>query len=272
MRIACLRLLLGGWLLALGQMATATMIAEADFLYDWNLIVFDDLESRKSIEGKAFVGGGKDVTDEVAKQGQELLRATMGLSENLRSLASTDRVGTEKDALIIRSGEKLGVFDLSLDDLKGFDTIRVDIADGTSVVINVAGEAGKLDAKFDADGIGKNSQLIWNFYEAKEIEFDQSFFGTVLSPFASVRNDATFTGTLVADSLDQRGALRMGSYMPTAESGGGEGVGTGGGGGGLETVSVAPEPANWLLLLTGFGAIGAVLRRRPRPSRSLATA
>lgn len=258
------------------------MIAEADFLYEWNLVVIDNLDSRKAIEGKAFVGGearyryetdgkAKDFTKEIAEQREELLRATSGLSENLQSLASTDKVSIAKDSLVLKSDAKLGVFDLTLDDLESLNAIRIEIADGTSVVINVSGNTGVIDAKFDASGIGKNSQLIWNFYEAKEIEFDQSFFGTVLSPFASVRNDATFTGTLVADSLDQRGALRMGSYMPTGESGGGEDAGTGGGGGGMEAVSIAPEPSSWLLLLTGFGAIGTVLRRRSGPSRSFST-
>ncbi|MGC6331011.1 choice-of-anchor A family protein [Rhizorhabdus sp. FW153] len=267
--LASVRNLFAVWLLAMGQIAGASMIAEADFLYEWNLVVFDNLDSRKEIEGKTFVGGearyryetkgdAKDYSEEIAKQREELLRATSGLSENLQSLASTDKVSIEKNSLILRSDAKLGVFDLSLDDLQSLDGIRIEIADGTSMIVNVSGKAGGIDADFDASGIGKNSQLIWNFYEAQELEFEQSFFGTILSPFASVRNDGSIAGTLVAESLDQRGALKMGSYTPAGEAIVGDA-----GGGGLESVSVAPEPSSWLLLMAGFAAIGAVLRRRP---------
>lgn len=271
--LASVRNLCAGWLLAMSQIAGASMIAEADFLYEWNLVVFDNLDSRKPIEGKTFVGGearyryetdgdAKDYSEEIAKQREELLRATSGLSENLRSLASADKVSIEKNGLVLKSDAKLGVFDLSLDDLEDLDEIRIEIADGTSVVINVSGKAGDIDADFDASGIGKNSQLIWNFYEAQELEFEQSFFGTILSPFASVRNDGSITGTLVAESLDQRGTLKMGSYTPAGEAIVGDA-----GGGGLESVSVAPEPSSWLLLIAGFGAIGAVLRRHPSAIR-----
>lgn len=68
-----------------------------------------------------------------------------------------------------------------------------------------------------------------------------------------------------------------GGYFPVA-GGGSSGGGSSGGGsssGGNETtptpptppVSAVPEPATWLMMILGFGFVGATMRRRPRKVR-----
>lgn len=69
-------------------------------------------------------------------------------------------------------------------------------------------------------------------------------------------------------SLRYLGGLAL---LPLLFLGGGDGSGSGsnldpGPGGGFETVSptpAVPEPATWAMMLLGFGAIGAKLRRTP---------
>jgi hypothetical protein len=73
------------------------------------------------------------------------------------------------------------------------------------------------------------------------------------------------------------GAIPGGGVVPgTPPGGGGGGIffppGTGGGGGGggvvpnPPTIVPVPEPATWAMMILGFGMIGAMMRRRARPS------
>ncbi|MES2496504.1 MAG: choice-of-anchor A family protein [Pseudomonadota bacterium] len=260
--------------------ADAAMIAGSEFLADWNLILFDDLDSRARIEGKAFVGGKadyrysdpkegwrdkagdedmktgddksgekpEDYTVDVHEQREHLLTAARGLSENLRSLAATAELSVEKDVLRISGTGKASVFDLSLEDLDRIGEIRLDIPDGSTVTLNVSGRSGTISSAINSEGLGKDTQLIWNFYEAEDLRLTSDFYGTVLSPYADVRNDRAVEGTLVASSLDQRGELRMGGAHQQDVTP-------------VGPVSVAPEPASWLMMIFGFGLIGGMLRR-----------
>jgi choice-of-anchor A domain-containing protein len=180
------------------------------------------------------------------------MRAAQGLSENLRSLAATGKASIEGETLRISGAAKENVFELSLDAFDKIGELRLDIPDGSTLVLNVAGKSGTISGKFDGSGLGKDSQLIWNFFEAEDLRFESDFYGTVLSPYASLRNDGSVEGTLVASSLDQRGALRMGGAQGFQQD-----ISP------VETVSVAPEPASWLMMIIGFGLVGNILRRYP---------
>lgn len=284
MRIFKLLQWLGSGCLLFAAPAESAMVAGSEFLSEWNLIVFDNLDSRAKIEGRAFVGGesryrdgddksdgddkagelrsgesgkvgdaqGADYTEELFRQREELMRAAQGLSENLRSLAATGKASIEGETLRISGAAKENVFELSLDAFDKIGELRLDIPDGSTLVLNVAGKSGTISGKFDGSGLGKDSQLIWNFFEAEDLRFESDFYGTVLSPYASLRNDGSVEGTLVASSLDQRGALRMGGAQGFQQD-----ISP------VETVSVAPEPASWLMMIIGFGLVGNILRRYP---------
>ena len=160
-----------------------------------------------------------------------------------------------------------------------FDGLPVEVTDAAEAVINklkgmldTAGKAletakaehataiaakdaelGAKDAKIAKNFIGNNSGLgehvIWNFYEAQTIDFgSNSFYGSVLAPYAAGKIGNFIEGSAVFGSLEQNGEIHLGGY-----------------GGKLEVLrSAVPEPATWAMMIIGFGLIGSTIRRRNR--------
>lgn len=124
------------------------------------------------------------------------------------------------------------------------------------IVINVAGTDVSLPGGINfnaASGLG--TKVIWNFYEATNINFgSKSWYGSVLAPKAAVKIANFIEGSVVAKSLTQNGEIHMKNFnaRPLIYATGGGGLGGG----------AVPEPATWAMMIMGFGAIGAVLRRR----------
>ena len=49
--------------------------------------------------------------------------------------------------------------------------------------------------------------MLWNFTDATSLDFPNEFGGTVLSPYATVSNQAPIDGTLVAAQFSGQGEL-----------------------------------------------------------------
>ena len=122
------------------------------------------------------------------------------------------------------------------------------------VVINVGGTSASLPqgSNFNGDSaslLGAN--VIWNFYEATTINFSSRFNGSVLAPLANATfSNSPITGTAVFKTFNQGGEVHManfGGYRFTPPISPPPGV---------------PEPGAWALMILGFGAAGAMVRRR----------
>lgn len=154
----------------------------------------------------------------------------------------------------------LNVFSISSSMLSQVTWISANIAAGSQVLINVTGDTASLSGGlsfYDAPNI------LWNFSEATSITAGGvSLSGSVLAPYAAFQgNSGTISGDLIVGSFN--GAISFGSTgyagnlltppVPRPED-------TFSPGGVNE--SVVPEPGAWVLMILGFGAVGAMLRRR----------
>lgn len=119
-----------------------------------------------------------------------------------------------------------------------------------AVIVNVAGTNVSLPSGINFNGPnGLGQKVIWNFYEATSINFgSKSWYGWVLAPGADLKIGNFIEGSVVARSLTQNGEIHLNGL-----------------GAGLivqAPQAAVPEPATWTMLILGFGAIGAALRRR----------
>ncbi len=207
-----------------------------------------------NINGKITVA--KDplptLTSSLQAQQATYVVALKDLSGYLDGLDATNAYKTTSNAIVFdTAGAKgdLAVFDLDLTDPKVLQNREIKFDFPTTfdtVVINVAGTNIDFGANFNGpDGLG--SKVIWNFYEATSLNFTNSFYGSVLAPYADMSNSNFIQGSVAAGSLDQRGAIQMGNYAGNLA---------------FAVQNSVPEPATWAMMILGFGGIGAVLRRR----------
>jgi choice-of-anchor A domain-containing protein len=154
----------------------------------------------------------------------------------------------------------LNVFEISGGMLSQATWISADIASGSQVLINVTGDVASL-------GGGLNfysaPDILWNFAQATSITAGGvSLGGSILAPNAAFQgNSGTIAGDLIVGSFN--GAMSFGNdgyagglldprpFVDAPPSLAGLGA-------------AVPEPAVWSLMILGFGAVGAALRRRRR--------
>ncbi|MEO0829655.1 MAG: collagen-binding domain-containing protein [Pseudomonadota bacterium] len=125
-------------------------------------------------------------------------------------------------------------------------TFLTNIGAGETMIINVSGTSGTfgLNPTGSAD---VSQRILWNFYEAEDVEITRAIYGSVLAPLAELSNFSGSTeGSVLAASIRQtNGELHLQSFagdIPDAPAG-------------------VPVPAGLPLLLTGLGGIW-LLRRR----------
>lgn len=196
---------------------------------------------------------GANFTNTLIAQKNLLVSSLGSLSDNLAALQNTGNASIVNNRLTIAaSGTGQNVFNLALSDFNNFGEISVVDPNGATIVINVSGAAGTLADNFvnTANDIGTN--VVWNFYQATNLTFNNAFLGTVLATDATVSNNNYIQGTLVANAFSQNGEIHMDSFQGNLNTG---------------AVITAPEPSTWAMLLLGFGLIGATMRRRERRTR-----
>ncbi|MBW8812173.1 MAG: choice-of-anchor A family protein [Caulobacterales bacterium] len=115
------------------------------------------------------------------------------------------------------------------------------------VVINVTSPSFTMSGGVNFNGpTNLGQKVIWNFVNATTLNLGSSFFGSVLAPNATLTNGNFIEGSVVAKSVNQNGEIHMNNLT-----------------GGLGPIATpTPEPAAWALMILGFGAAGAALRRR----------
>ncbi|WP_439534696.1 collagen-binding domain-containing protein [Polymorphobacter sp.] len=122
------------------------------------------------------------------------------------------------------------------------------LGDPMPIVVNVLGQTVNWNANpVGAYNASLNPWLIWNFVDATTINVDRMVHGSMLAPLATITNSTAIEGTIVALNMNMRGEVHLGSYA---------------GGSDWLLPEPIPEPASWAMLITGFGLVGAVMRRR----------
>ena len=194
---------------------------------------------------------GANFTNQLIAQRDLLVSSLTSLSDNLKALTATGTATSANNTLTINgtSATSLNIFNIASSQLDAIGQLSVTNANGGTTVINVSGTNITLNDNFlsPASELGKN--VIWNFYEATTITQTTAFYGTILAPQAAVTLGNFVEGTLVAKSLVQNGEVHAQTFQGDLSA-----VGS--------TISAAPEPATWGMMILGFGLVGFALRRR----------
>ncbi len=199
-----------------------------------------------------------DFADEVVRIGQ--------LSTVLKGYGATGTVSSTPWGQSTLTGalDGLNVFDFDGGLLSGTNSLTINLAPGSTALINVSGAADTFsNAGINIIG-GDASSVLWNFYDATSLSFSSvNMLGSVLAPNATYLGGwGQVTGQMIVKEFtDGRGATtlnnvfykgsQLGLDPRDREIGGGD-IGDGG----------VPEPATWMTLILGFGLTGAALRRR----------
>lgn len=162
---------------------------------------------------------------------------------NLKSLTSgAGGAGELEDIAIINLDAAATMAFLSGGNLANL-TLDTDV----TTILNLAGDNITLSGNFNQD----ESSVLFNFFEATNLQINATFGFSVLSPYADVvLGSGGMDGTLVANNLDQRVELR-----PYGTTGVFDGTLP------APQVPAVPLPAAVWMLLAALGGLGVMGRR-----------
>ena len=211
----------------------------------------------KTSNGIKYAGdhSAAGLQDAIEAQGAIYEQELTALSSYLGDLYATHAFSLTSQQAIFNPGTGSGVAVFSLSDLKGQlnGKSQLIVNEGTGydlIVINVAGASVSLPSSINFNGAANLGQkVIWNFFEATSINLgSKSWYGSVLAPNADLKIGNFIQGSVVAKSLVQNGAIKMNNFSSAVS---------------VNRIHAAiPEPATWAMMILGFGAVGAVIRRR----------
>ncbi|HEY9849636.1 MAG TPA: choice-of-anchor A family protein [Leptolyngbyaceae cyanobacterium] len=189
-----------------------------------------------------------------------------GLSSYLGSLTSN---GTKNIAYggisLTGSDSNLNIFNLSASDLASANSFNINVANGSTVVVNVSGATASMQYfGFNINGSPENAQrqkVLYNFYEATNLNATGiGIQGSILAPLAAVNfNNGQINGHLIAASLTGNGESHnylFNGTLPDVPSNDDEVD--------PETVKSVPEPSVLLSLGLVSSLLGVVRRQRQR--------
>ncbi|WP_293976892.1 collagen-binding domain-containing protein [Sphingomonas sp.] len=208
--------------------------------------------------GNANVSGLKS---SIAGQTQTLLSQLTTLSQILASYtANTTFNYSDQNNLNFTTSASSNLLVANIDGTKlASGTLFLPtLSAGQILVVNVSGDNLTMGANPAGALNADNQNVIWNFTGTGNMQFN-SWNGSILATGATVKNNSQLNGTVVSSMFNGNGEVHLGTFagsiqtlVPAAFS-----------------VSAVPEAETWVLMVLGFGAIGATLRaqrRRPDPS------
>ncbi|ETT58381.1 RNA polymerase sigma factor, partial [Paenibacillus sp. FSL R7-277] len=160
--------------------------------------------------GVNIKGGKKNASpiDFAAEQ-----QALISRSTEYGALADTNEIGDNHyGQLKISAPDRFNVVHLDASTLAKTNYIEFNIAQNATLIINISGSTVNVPS-FSMNN-GRASQVLFNFYEASEVNIAYtSFFGTILAPRADVHYaGAELYGTLIAKSFSGGVEMHLGLY------------------------------------------------------------
>ena len=217
------------------------------------LVVGGDLAGRPTMNNGTVVtntlsgtvqGGNNTVTTGASVPVQDVRNAMEGLSKDLAQLTDTGASYDFSDwnQMSLSSGTPVdgsSVLNLSSADFLKTGTLKTFGNLANTFIVNVAGSVINIGANFNQD----DSSVIFNFYEATEVNVNSTFGFGILSPLATLNLYAGGTDTfVVGNDVNQYTEVR-GTFTGTLPS-------------------PVPLPAAGWLLLASIGGVAALRRRR----------
>lgn len=178
------------------------------------------------------------------------------LSQQLSLLTSTGSwvniSGNKATFNAVADASGLAVFDLTLIDtqLFGLGEFQFNLGNATTVIFNTDNSSYNISANFlggSAHQLG--SKAIWNFYNAASIVTNSQFGGVLLATDAALINNQEIVGTVVVESLNQKGAILQSAFGGTLPA---------------PASNDVPEPAALLLMALALTVMAWQLRSRRR--------
>ena len=212
----------------------------------WTLLGDDDHKRTLNMNSKGTVTGKapfdyENVFKGIASESEYLATMKANSSLSYSGNAATFVIGKE-----VANGE-VAVFSLSETDMKNLfvtgKTAQIEFnlngVDPSAVVINVEGEEFSWKNAGNFVGLWTEnkpsvedsfrSKVMWNFSEAEEISMNRGFYGTLLAPYATLKNSGgAMEGAVAVRNLDTsveihaplfNGNFHQGSAVPEASGG-----------------------------------------------------
>ncbi|NER84746.1 MAG: choice-of-anchor A family protein [Leptolyngbya sp. SIO1D8] len=213
----------------------------------------DTLNAHINTNGGGTVTHNSDLASEFDAL-ENFLKDTSVELAGLESNSSVATPGQQPGAVRFNSsGAKTAIFNIDISQLFSNKTqqIELDLNGSETAIINVSGTSASWNQGNMVGSLVNDAtqqKVVWNFYEAEDLQFNNAFYGSLLAPLAHLTNQTELEGNVVVKSLQQNGEV----HLPTFK-------------GELPVVSPpqeeepksVPEPATALGLITilGFGAI-----------------
>ncbi len=203
--------------------------------------------------GAGLVPSGclKKVTDgSLTAEKASLFAELQAESDYYKGLASSDNtalIGDMNNKAFTYTGAAtdLVVFNITVEQLTGPQwSLNLDFATALNVVINVSGTTFNAGTTKNGTNSFRNNMnhVLWNFYEATNLNFGDSWYGSVLALNATIKTNSNLDGAIAAKSYEGNGEIHKGSWSYTPPN--------------TPPTTQVNEPSILLLLLTGLGLIG----------------
>ncbi|GHA36428.1 collagen-binding domain-containing protein [Photobacterium aphoticum] len=190
-----------------------------------------------SNNGTINLNGGGAQTNSVAAYNLSQIRSDLiNLSTSLQALSPNSLLtlpGSQPNPATFEVGNTVStstsVFNIDAVDFFGNNNIQqydIDLngQSPSAIVINVAGQIindstlGNPVGNFVTDMI--RQLIIWNFYEATQIDLVREFHGSVLAPIAALSTITPINGSVVVNSFQQDGEIHLPTFdgrLPTPQ-------------------------------------------------------
>lgn len=187
----------------------------------------------------------------LATQRDEMFAGLTELSTYLAGLSDTDTITSDGSNVYFDAASAGDIAVFSIADLSLFQNKSVQFASPTNyslVVINVLSTNSlTTPGGMNFNGpTGLGTKVIWNFAgltAGDTLTFNNAWYGSVLATGATASNNTLIEGSMVFAAFNQGGEVHTPGF-------------------GDFRFNAVPEPATWVMMILGFGAAGAMIRRR----------